>query len=606
MWKILGIEPTTDIKEVKRAYSKLLKQYHPEDDPEGYQRLREAYDAAIKYIKDGKKKGFDNRKNNAQDSEKGEFDKGFDMDSFEEPEDVLDLKSSDLYRDYYDDSQDIDNDSQQKEKVETCENTTTDSGSQDFNPNERDVDIIMDKIIDIYNDYLKRINLKVWRNLFEHDGLKHDFIILKELSPKILDFLYVNNLLPKEIFVYLSQVFDWESDYVGNTSDDEINKIDYVLQKIKGFNFTDFTIDWNIEGFEYASYIEHRINAYESMVQGNLEEAFGYLNEAYKMYSGDPIVIKMFCEYFKLMNQVNKGLSMANKLIEYDNYSYEALYYRSDFSLKAGDYQSAISDVDTLMSIEKRPEFYYIKASALAGVCDEKEALLLLDEALKDYKGDFQLNILFTTIETKLQKEKGIFFSDIVKERKRNEKKAKAGNTKDGFIKRIGLAVFRSAIILIVACGLIKFISYEEDKQRQSEELVNHEEPVNHEVAEKKEETSVEMVYDKMLGEEVELNRLEIVYLNTIARADINAIMGVDSENENVVKYFIFIKREGGKNYILQFNDEEMDSYQNEDNIITYHKKNILINREEIIESVNQNTSYNLMDEETLMFDNIK
>src|SRR5690606_20647159 len=50
IWQRLGIEPTNDIKEIKRAYGKQLQIYHPEEDAEGYQALREAYDRAIKLV----------------------------------------------------------------------------------------------------------------------------------------------------------------------------------------------------------------------------------------------------------------------------------------------------------------------------------------------------------------------------------------------------------------------------------------------------------------------------------------------------------------------------------------------------------------------------
>ena len=46
-WEILGIQPISDKKLIKRAYAKQLKKYQPEDDPQGFQRLREAYETAI-------------------------------------------------------------------------------------------------------------------------------------------------------------------------------------------------------------------------------------------------------------------------------------------------------------------------------------------------------------------------------------------------------------------------------------------------------------------------------------------------------------------------------------------------------------------------------
>jgi hypothetical protein len=45
-WTILEISPTNDQKVVKAAYSRLLKQIRPDQDPDGYQRLREAFDWA--------------------------------------------------------------------------------------------------------------------------------------------------------------------------------------------------------------------------------------------------------------------------------------------------------------------------------------------------------------------------------------------------------------------------------------------------------------------------------------------------------------------------------------------------------------------------------
>ena len=53
-WKILKIKPTVEESAIKKAYAIQLRKHHPEDDPEGYQILREAYDFALKYAKSTK------------------------------------------------------------------------------------------------------------------------------------------------------------------------------------------------------------------------------------------------------------------------------------------------------------------------------------------------------------------------------------------------------------------------------------------------------------------------------------------------------------------------------------------------------------------------
>lgn len=48
-WNILGIEPTKDKTVIKRSFSKLAHEKNPEDDPEGYAKLHDAYKEALNY-----------------------------------------------------------------------------------------------------------------------------------------------------------------------------------------------------------------------------------------------------------------------------------------------------------------------------------------------------------------------------------------------------------------------------------------------------------------------------------------------------------------------------------------------------------------------------
>lgn len=47
VWEILGIEPTSDKKEIKKAYARLLKQYHPEENPEKFKQIQAAYQQCL-------------------------------------------------------------------------------------------------------------------------------------------------------------------------------------------------------------------------------------------------------------------------------------------------------------------------------------------------------------------------------------------------------------------------------------------------------------------------------------------------------------------------------------------------------------------------------
>ena len=55
-YDILGIDRGADAKTIKRAYAKLVKQYHPEEHPEEWKRIHDAYEQAMKLVSGEKQK----------------------------------------------------------------------------------------------------------------------------------------------------------------------------------------------------------------------------------------------------------------------------------------------------------------------------------------------------------------------------------------------------------------------------------------------------------------------------------------------------------------------------------------------------------------------
>lgn len=53
-WQLLAIEPTSDKKTIKRAYAKLLKKTRPDQDPEAFSALHNAYQVALDEAASGK------------------------------------------------------------------------------------------------------------------------------------------------------------------------------------------------------------------------------------------------------------------------------------------------------------------------------------------------------------------------------------------------------------------------------------------------------------------------------------------------------------------------------------------------------------------------
>ena len=88
-FKILEIEPTNDKKKIKVAYSKMLKKYHPEDFPEMFMKINEAYETALGYTENNFSENlYENTQNfrKTEEMKESDFSDIFDSKKFEKKE----------------------------------------------------------------------------------------------------------------------------------------------------------------------------------------------------------------------------------------------------------------------------------------------------------------------------------------------------------------------------------------------------------------------------------------------------------------------------------------------------------------------------------------
>ena len=114
---ILGIEPTTEKKTIKRAYAAMSREFHPEEHPEEFQRIHDAYEEALAWAERNagrgeepqmpeeprrmeEESGEDRMENSREKDEKSEESATQSVEPTEQPKDDSEVWDSDWTRQF--------------------------------------------------------------------------------------------------------------------------------------------------------------------------------------------------------------------------------------------------------------------------------------------------------------------------------------------------------------------------------------------------------------------------------------------------------------------------------------------------------------------------
>ena len=239
-WNILGIEKTSDIRTIKRAYAVKLKKTKPDEDPDGFKKLHAAYKWAVDFAK-----------NNSVHSE------------YVGPESFNEKKTQ---------VTEFDNEVLQSGSIETTQQIENIS-EEDINNTKEDDEYFAylqeqwDKLtgqVDKITDSIDSINTPESWLFLENIDILFDLQFKSEFSHYIfgsiidcLDQFTAEKRVSKEIFDYLDHIFYWSDrrDYLEDEYGFEsVEKVFYAATEIEEIKFKWIVPVYHKGKMEYAGY----------------------------------------------------------------------------------------------------------------------------------------------------------------------------------------------------------------------------------------------------------------------------------------------------------------------------------------------------------------
>ncbi|MCC8433407.1 tetratricopeptide repeat protein [Brevibacillus sp. M2.1A] len=357
IWRILDIDPTEDISTIKKAYAKKLKLHHPEDDPGGYQQLREAYDLAIKMAKQGQGKlRMEPIPVDPSTPEEEEVD-----------EEVPTLTVQRVL--HIDDvHEQIDSDDQ------------VDS-----------IDAFIEQVQALYDDFPSRINPENWTRLL-HSDLVWDI---------------QQSRLPKSVWVKLEECFHWreliEKPYYMDDHSEEF--CTYYRKQLDepGLRFDTLLQATDIDRDLFLSY---RDAAYQALKENQLELADRSLHAAIALFADDPDLLRLLGEYCQRIGDMDGAIDAFSRIISLqpdaiDNYVARAYiwYNHQHFTEARNECEYILSQVPS-----------HAEALSLLGKCqlelgDAALAKATFQQLLAANPEDYQALIMLTQLRADMVKQ---------------------------------------------------------------------------------------------------------------------------------------------------------------------------------------------------------
>ncbi|GIO31551.1 MULTISPECIES: J domain-containing protein [Paenibacillus] len=362
IWERLGIPPTHDVKAIKRAYAEQLKIHHPEDDPQGYQALREAFDAALSLAK--------RQAIREEAAAEAEDILHLQLQSEEDKERPLVPPESLLFQARSVEFPEEDEDAEALEpppKWPPHMNVDAENASQ---RSPRTIADLIAAVNALYDHFPSRISPDKWIELLNSEVMWNIEYKL-EISKELLAVLQNRRYLPAGIWKLLESYFHWE-EYMRESPAFDWDRgvqsfFGYYVRQLRepglGYGALLHAGEIDIDAF-----LENRDQGYLALFHNDLNQAEKHLKLAYSLFPADPDLLRMLGEYYLRLREYSSALACYNHLIKLQPSKISHYLYRALTWYNMGNYEYSAKECVSLVT--SYPDHY--------------EAMILLGYSLKE------------------------------------------------------------------------------------------------------------------------------------------------------------------------------------------------------------------------------
>lgn len=271
-WELLGIEPTTDIRQIKKAYAKNLKLCSPEDDPVQFQILRQVYDKVLRYAKYA--------------------------DSAELTADTFHTEDS-AYKDgiFYDPFDKEPGGAENRyDKTGCFEDILSEPEMEELKDVIPAYERFMQQVEDLYANFESRLDPKKWDEIIK-DEVLWDVETYRNLKTWFLDFLYSGHYVPSEVMQSYNKYFSWElysEEYHQKYGDIFLT---YIKEQIDGIIVPGYEYLMQASCKDMEAYIRYRENGFAQYLSADWNNIDQNIMNALEMIPNDPYLLCILGAY---------------------------------------------------------------------------------------------------------------------------------------------------------------------------------------------------------------------------------------------------------------------------------------------------------------------